>query len=189
MNRSLALLPVVLLSGLSSTASAHALHGAGAGFSAGFVHPFLGLDHVLAMAAIGICTGQLRSRAPWRMTAAVAIAIITGALLARSVAAAPGFEILVATSVCALGLLVVCAGKVAPAYAVAIAAFFALVHGAAHGAEQPNEFSTMAYLAGVLLASTALQALGLAMAFVFKQKARLVGLPLIAAGAWLVIGA
>lgn len=188
MNKSFALLSVVLLlSGISSAASAHALYGIGAGFSAGFAHPFLGLDHVLAMVAIGICLGQMDSRAAWRMPAVVAIAIMTGALLVPTIAPLSVLETLVVTSVCALGLLVLCKDNVEAPYALALVAFFALIHGAAHAAEQPTEFSTMSYLAGVLLASTTLQALGAAIAFVLKQNARLAGLPLIAAGTWLMI--
>lgn len=186
MKKILALLSVVSSSSFSSVASAHALHDSGASFFAGVVHPLLGIDHVLAMIAIGMWGCQMLTRRAWRMPAAVAVAMAAGALLAPSIVAAPVLEWFIIASVCALGLLVVCKQHVRMLYAYAVIACFAFVHGAAHAVEQPAEFSTFAYLAGVLLASTALQVGGAAIASLLKHNARLVGLPMIAAGVWLI---
>ena len=189
MKRILALLSAVSLSGLSSVASAHALHDSGASFFAGFAHPLLGLDHVLAMLAIGLGASQMLMRSAWPVPAAFAVAITAGALLAPSMIPAPVLEWLVVGSVCALGLLVLSKQHVRMGYGYAVITVFAFVHGAAHAVEQPAEFSTVAYLAGVLLASTALQIVGAAIASLLKHNARVAGLPLIAAGMWLMMSA
>ena len=46
-------------------AEAHTFGAQGAGLTAGLVHPFMGLDHLLAMIAVGIWAGQLGGRAVW----------------------------------------------------------------------------------------------------------------------------
>jgi hypothetical protein len=56
---------LALTAGMSGSAFAHTGHGAAFGFSSGFLHPFGGLDHVLAMIAVGLLAAQLGGRALW----------------------------------------------------------------------------------------------------------------------------
>lgn len=46
-------------------AAAHVFSETGAGWNAGFRHPFLGLDHVLAMLVVGLWAAQIGRPAPW----------------------------------------------------------------------------------------------------------------------------
>ncbi len=170
MTKTLAALSALLLAGVTSGAAAHSLPAAGAAFSAGLAHPFLGPDHVLAMVAIGIYAARLGKQSVLLVIACVGAALVAGAFLASAIAA-PVVEPLIAISVGAAVLLAGRAHKVGPPYGVALASLFALLHGAVHAAAQPAPFSTVAYVAGVVLASTILQLLGAAMACAAARQA------------------
>jgi urease accessory protein len=187
MNRSIPAVCAIVLSGLSGSAYAHGVHGVTASFSAGFAHPFLGLDHAFAMIAIGLYAAQDRSAMGWRITAAACLSLVAGAMFAGAVAAGPFFEVLVAASVCALGLLLLGTRIVAPAWAAACIALFAFAHGAIHAIEQPVEFAAAGYVGGVLAGSIVLQAIGAVLARLLDHRTRLAGVPLTAAGAWILV--
>src|ERR1700683_1943926 len=62
-------------------AHAHYLPGGTHGFASGFSHPLFGLDHVLAMVAVGLWAAQLGGRARWLVPAAfVGLMTVGGAL-------------------------------------------------------------------------------------------------------------
>jgi hydrogenase/urease accessory protein HupE len=103
------------------------------------------------------------------------------------VPAEPLFEVLVTVSVCALGLLLLGERVIATGWALACIAVFAFAHGAVHAIEQPVEFSSAGYLGGVLVASVVLQAAGAMVAHLLDHRARLAGVPLAAAGAWILL--
>jgi urease accessory protein len=187
MNRALAAVLVSILSSASATAYAHGAHGAASSFSAGFAHPFSGLDHAFAMIAIGVFAAQARFATGLGVAGATWVALVAGTLFAGSVAAAPFFEALVAMSVCALGLLLLGRRGVVPAFSLACIVLFAFAHGAIHAIEQPVEFSNIGYVGGVLVASIVLQAAGASIARILAHRALLAAVPLTAAGAWILI--
>ncbi|MEY4489878.1 MAG: hypothetical protein RIQ79_2386, partial [Verrucomicrobiota bacterium] len=139
--RSLALPAAALL--FVSKAYAHPGHEGDHGggltwdFSGGFMHPLGGLDHVLAMVAVGIWAAQLGGRARWAVPAAFMAALAAGAALGSGGMALGWMEQAVAASVLALGLLVVTATRLPLIAGMALAALFAVFHGMAHGAEMP----------------------------------------------------
>jgi hydrogenase/urease accessory protein HupE len=114
-------------------------------------------------------------------------ALVAGAMFGTMVAAEPLFEALVMVSVCALGLLLLGERVVATGWAAACIAVFGFAHGAIHAIEQPVEFSSAGYVGGVLLASVALQAAGATIGRLLDHRARLAGVPLAAAGAWILL--
>jgi hydrogenase/urease accessory protein HupE len=119
MKRSFPAVFAILLSGVSASAWAHGVHGAAASFSQGFAHPFLGLDHAFAMMAIGVCAVQARfASVGWQTGAAACVSLVIGAILGSALPAGQFFELLVAASVCALGLLLLGRRFVAPAWAL-----------------------------------------------------------------------
>ncbi|MBB6357916.1 hydrogenase/urease accessory protein HupE, partial [Aminobacter aganoensis] len=64
-----------------SLASAHTGVGHVEGFAHGFVHPFGGLDHVLAMVMVGLFAAQLGGWARWLVPASfVSVMVLGGAL-------------------------------------------------------------------------------------------------------------
>ncbi len=150
------------LAGAASPALAHTGHDDAAGFIAGFVHPFGGLDHVLAMVAVGLFAARLGGRALLRVPAAFVAFMAVGGALGMNGVALAHVEVGIALSVVAFGL-VVAAGVAPPVgIAAALAGFFAVFHGYAHGAETPGDASSAMYAAGFVCATAALHGAGIA---------------------------
>ena len=118
-------------------AAAHPGADAGSppGFAAGLAHPFTGIDHLLAMLAVGLWSGLRGGAARWLAPAVFMALLVAGALGGATGSGPAGIEPLVATSLVILGLLL--AGPAAASLPIALAVIggFALVHGAAHGVE------------------------------------------------------
>lgn len=147
---------------LPTAALAHTGVGDASGFSHGFVHPFAGVDHLLAMIAVGLFAAHLGGRALWLVPGAfVATMAAAGAFGAAGVAM-PHVETGIALSVVALGVAIAFGVTIPTAFAAGMAGFFAIFHGHAHGAETPAAASGLAYGAGFLLATAALHAAGAA---------------------------
>jgi urease accessory protein len=119
-----------------STASAHTFVGNG-GPAAGFMHPLTGLDHLLAMYALGLSSAQTGGRAIWTVPSAFVVVMLVGWTLAAVDVPLPGAELGVATSVVVLGASVAAGGRIRAWSALAAAGFFGLFHGIVHGAEMP----------------------------------------------------
>jgi urease accessory protein len=146
----------------AGTVSAHPLHGAS--LFEGLAHPFLGLDHLLAMTAVGAWAQQQGGRWRWAIPAGFLAAMAAGALAAAvgvlDLISASTVESMVAASVLVIGVLVATQTRQAVAGAAVVAAF-ALFHGAAHMAEaQPGATSAL-YALGFLAATAALHGVGL----------------------------
>src|SRR5574340_269304 len=151
------------LSLFAGTASAHTgVHSTLTGFAGGLVHPLLGLDHLLAMIAIGLWAAQQGGRALWAIPAAFVGAMVLGGVLAWSGIALPQVEAAIALSVLALGLLVTARRKWTVPAGMALAAGFALFHGYAHGVEMPLATSPALYALGFVLATVFLHGAGIA---------------------------
>ncbi len=143
-------------------ASAHVGHGEVHGFMHGFMHPIGGLDHLLAMIAVGMLAALLGRRALWMVPASFMAMMAVGATLAVVKVDLPFVELGISLSVIALGLAVALRLPLPVIAAVGIAGFFAVFHGAAHGAEMPLEVSGMTYAAGFLAATGLLHLTGAA---------------------------
>lgn len=167
--------------------SAHTGHGIG-GAASGFAHPFAGLDHLLAMVAIGAWAAQQEGRARWAVPLAFVAAVALGAIAGAAGFALPVVEPMIAASVVVLGL-VIASGLRAPISAgVAIAAAFAIFHGHAHGTEAAAA-PLAAYLAGMLAATAMLHAAGFAAGAALRATALRWAGALVAAGGVALIAA
>ncbi|ADH87434.1 HupE/UreJ protein [Ancylobacter novellus DSM 506] len=145
-----------------SLAFAHPGHGGAVGFSHGFLHPIGGLDHVLAMVAVGIFAANLGGRALWAVPATFVALMATGGALGMYGVAVPFVEISIAASVIVLGSAVALGWKNWPlGAAMALVGFFAVFHGHAHGAEMPADASALTYAAGFMLATALLHVAGI----------------------------
>ena len=173
-----AVLPFLAL--FAGPASAHPSH------VSGFVHPFVGADHVLAMVAVGLWAAQLGGRWRWALPLAFVGAMTLGGLAGFAGFALPGVEPMLAASVLVLGL-VVALGVRWRAGGAALAAAFAVFHGMAHVAELPAGAGPAGYAAGFIAATALLHAAGVALGL--APRARLAGVPIALAGAWLLAGA
>ncbi|MEQ9330911.1 HupE/UreJ family protein [Thalassobaculum sp.] len=150
------------LSLVAAPAFAHSGTGAAGGLAAGFAHPLLGLDHLLAMVAVGAWGALLGGRALWLVPAAFVAAMVAGGTLAVSGVALPMVETAIALSVVALGVMVAANVRLTVGAGMAVVAAFAVFHGHAHGSEMAAGLSTFGYTAGFALATALLHAAGAA---------------------------
>lgn len=157
----LATLCAICLLPVPVPALAHSGIGTATGFSAGFSHPGGGADHLLAMTAVGLWATQAGGRAVWSVPAAFVGMMIIGAALGISGIHVPHIEEGILLSVLILGLLIAGAFRLSLPVSVAIAGFFALFHGYAHGIEMPTATGTVSYIAGFALATVLLHAAGI----------------------------
>ena len=154
-------------------ALAHTGAGAVHGFGAGFTHPLLGLDHVLAMVAVGLWAGVAGGRARWAYPLAFVSVMVLAGAAGMAGLALPGVETGIAVSLVVLGAAGA-ANLVPPVAAGALACgAFAIFHGYAHGAELPEDAGAVAYAAGFVIATAALHGAGLALATAFASRAPL----------------
>jgi urease accessory protein len=151
-----------VLFSLTGPVLAHTGAGGTSGFTHGFMHPVGGLDHVLAMVAVGLYAALLGGRALWLVPATfVGVMAIGGAVGAAGVAL-PHVEAAIALSVIVLGLAIALRLGLPTLAAMALAGAFAIIHGHAHGAEMPHDASGQAYAAGFMLATALLHGAGIA---------------------------
>lgn len=161
-----------ILAGFAGPALAHSGHDGGAGFAAGFAHPFGGLDHLLAMAAVGLWAIQQGSRrALILLPAAFVASMALGFALGLGGFGLPGIETGIALSVLILGLLVAFAVRLPLAAAGTLTALFALFHGHAHGTELPQAEMALSYATGMVMATALLHGAGLVAATLAQKGA------------------
>lgn len=145
---------------LAGTAQAHTFGTHGAGFAVGLAHPFIGLDHLLAMLAVGVWAAQLGGRAIWRVPLAFMAMMALGSTLALGGLPLPAVETGIASSVLVLGLLIAVAARFPLRASMLLVGAFALFHGHAHGQELPQTASIFLYSLGFLLATGLLHTTG-----------------------------
>lgn len=169
---------LIALMGLvfSTSAFAHSGHGDTSGFAHGFMHPVGGLDHVLAMVAVGVLAFVIGGRARFALPLSFMAAMLAGGALGMS-----GFELPLVEAGIGASIIVIAGlaafGAVLPVWPVAmLVAFFGLFHGFAHGAEMPVDASGLAYAAGFFVATGFLHltgfAAGLGAASLFGKNGR-----------------
>lgn len=139
----------------------HHLHAPGdGGLVAGLLHPWLGLDHLLAMTAVGLVAAQMGGRALWALPAAFLGAMIIGGTLGMLGLALPGVEMAIALSIIVLGIALAISQKWPLLAAAAIVAACGAFHGHAHGTEMPALAAPIAYAIGFIAATAVLHIVG-----------------------------
>lgn len=156
--RTLTLRALALAVPLFSAAPALAHGGHAEGFAAGLAHPLLGVDHLLAMLAIGIWAGIGGMARAWVVPAGFLGGMAAGIGLGLILALPGGIEHGIAATVLALGLALALALPARAAIALPVAVVFGLLHGSVHGAEIGGAAGATSF--GMLAASAALLALG-----------------------------
>jgi urease accessory protein len=153
---------VLILAALNSSAFAH-VGAHTSGLADGLAHPFSGLDHVLAMVAVGLWASQLGRPAYWLLPLTFPAVMAFGAAMGASGMPLPWIEIALAGSVLVLGLAIALPLRPAIVASTALIALFAVIHGHAHGTELPQSAAALAYGSGFIGATLVLHALGLAL--------------------------
>lgn len=168
--RSTAATTALLLAGatLAMPALAHVQQGQAAGFVAGLLHPVSGLDHVLAMVAVGLWGAQLGAPAIWLLPVTFPLVMALGGFLGLVGVPLPGVEIGIAASGFLLGALVATQSRPPLWLAAAIVGVFAVFHGHAHGTELPPGHSGLPYSAGFVVATGCLHATGVLIGLVHR---------------------
>jgi urease accessory protein len=197
MNRPTRIIACAAVMGLALAAPAFAHTGIGAhshGFAAGFLHPLMGLDHLLAMLGVGVWAAQLGKRATWLVPAAFVAVMTAGAGLALSGIAMPMVEFGIAGSVLVIGALIAFGTRLRVGVAMGLVGLFALFHGHAHGTELPGFAHPAAYGAGFVAATALLHAGGVGIAWMVRRHAaklpfRIAGTMMATVGGSLLLGA
>jgi urease accessory protein len=128
---------------------------------AGMVHPFTGVDHVLAMIAVGLWAVRLGRRATFTLPLVFPLMMLMGGLFASAGLVLPALEPMIALSVIAFGLLIA-AGVRLPIFTSALlVGVFAIFHGYAH-VNESSSGAVGAYSAGFVLSTLVLHVLGIA---------------------------
>jgi urease accessory protein len=161
---------LLVLAALGGSAHAHAEVATGGGFLDGFLHPFTGGDHLLAMISVGMWGAVLAAPLVWALPVAFPLMMVCGALAALAGVHLPGVEAGVALSVLALGACIAVHWRAPVPVALALVGFFGFLHGYAHGHELPASASPAAYATGFVLASGSLHATGIAIGLVHAWK-------------------
>ena len=141
------------------------------GLLAGFEHPISGLDHVVAMVAVGLWGAQLGRPAIWVLPVTFPIVMAFGAVLGALGVSIPGIEVGIALSALSLGAAVALALTPPLWFAGLLVALFAICHGHAHGAELPGSVNAMTYAIGFVAATGTLHALGILIGTINRWKA------------------
>lgn len=142
-------------------ALAHAGHGDTAGFLHGFQHPLSGIDHVLAMVAVGIFAYVLGGRALLLVPMAFVAMMAAGFLVGVNGISVPFVELGIALSSIVIGAAAAWGKPVPVTAAISLVGAFAVFHGVAHGTEMPAAGSGLTYGLGFVTATVALHAAGL----------------------------
>jgi urease accessory protein len=146
----------------------HVDGGAAGGFLSGLAHPVSGLDHVLAMVAVGLWGAQLGPPAIWLLPVTFPIMMAVGGLLGLLGIGLPAVELGIAVSAVVLGALILGAVRLPLPAALAIVGFFAVFHGYAHGAEMAPGQSAILYSLGFVIATGLLHALGILIGLIHR---------------------
>jgi len=149
---------------------AHEQQGQAAGFVTGLLHPVSGLDHVLAMVAVGLWGAQLGAPAIWLLPVTFPLVMACGGFLGLLGVPLPGVEVGIAASAILLGAMVATESRPPLALAAALVALFAVFHGHAHGTELPAGQSGLLYSLGFVVATGGLHAAGIALGLLHRWR-------------------
>jgi urease accessory protein len=142
-------------------AAAHTGTGLPGGFDSGFIHPFGGIDHLLAMVAVGLWGAFLGRPLIYVLPVVFPAMMVAGAIMGMFVVPVPPVEVGIALSVLVLGGCIALSVKAPVWAACVVVAIFALFHGYAHGKELPSAADPIAYSAGFVLATGLLHVAGI----------------------------
>lgn len=161
----------LLLFSISPAALAHVSGGLAGGFYSGLLHPVLGLDHVVAMVAVGLWGAFLGSPAIWVLPVVFPLVMTFGGALGIIGIPLPGIETGIALSGIVLGLMVALAVRPPLWVAAALVGLFAIFHGYAHGAELPSSANPLAFSLGFVISTGLLHLAGIALGLLTRWPA------------------
>ena len=151
-------------------ALAHPGHAGAVGLVHGFVHPVTGIDHVLAMIAVGVLAAQFGGRALWLVPTSFLVAMAIAGVIGMAGIPVKIVEVGIGLSVVILGLMIAFQIKPPTLVAMVVVGFFALFHGYAHGSEMPNGLAALSFVAGFLVTTALLLAAGVGLGLLLQRR-------------------
>ena len=168
--RTIGLFLILTLVLLPYGAQAHPITGQAIGFKTGFLHPLTGIDHVLAMLAVGMWGAELGGTALWALPVAFPLVMslggVAGILGLPMLPVEPG----IAFSVIILGFVIATNFRPKLGVAVAIVSIFAIFHGYAHGVELPEQAAALPFCIGFVIATGLLHLIGIGIGELTKMS-------------------
>lgn len=153
----------------SMSAMAHTGMNESIGLMAGLEHPLSGIDHILAMVAVGFLASQIGGYALWAMPIAFIIVMTFGGILGALQFSVPLIESGIIASVLILGIIIASSMRFSIPVSILIVGFFAIFHGFAHGMEMSIHYHAVAYSAGFAFTTAMLHGIGILMGIWLQQ--------------------
>lgn len=178
-----------MLIAFASPSLAHEQTGVAGGLVSGLLHPITGVNHLIAMVAVGLWGAQLGAPALWMLPITFPLVMAVGGVLGVRGIPLPMPELAIALSAVALGAAVAARLRVPLGVAAAVVAAFAIFHGHAHGAELPGAANPLAYGVGFVVATGLLHLCGIAIGALSGSRAgelliRAIGVAIAALGCY-----
>lgn len=126
----------------------------------GLLHPLTGLDHILAMVAVGAWSAQLGGRAIYLVPGSFLIMMFLGGITGIENISVGKIESLIALSVILLGLAICINKKMSLLIAGLAVGIFGFSHGYAHGTELPHTLNVGEYIIGFTITTLGLHVIG-----------------------------
>ena len=174
---------------LAPGGQAHVEAGGAGSVVTGFLHPVTGIDHVVAMVAVGLWGAVLGPPAIWLLPVAFPMVMAFGGLLGLLAVPLPGVETGIALSALVLGVLVMFQTRLPLVLTFLLVGLFALFHGFAHGVELPEGGDALLFSLSFVVATGLLHLVGIALGEVRRwawgqSLLKLAGAAIAAVGIW-----
>lgn len=174
---------------LAPGGQAHVEGGGAGSVVAGFLHPVTGIDHVVAMVAVGLWGAVLGPPAIWLLPVAFPMVMALGGLLGLLAVPLPGVETGIALSALVLGVLVMFQTRLPLVLTFLLVGLFGLFHGFAHGVELPEGADALLFSLSFVVATGLLHLVGIALGEVRRwawgpSVLKLAGSVIAAVGVW-----
>jgi urease accessory protein len=161
---------VIFLILAPAAALAHPGHDGKGGLVHGFVHPVTGIDHVLAMIAVGVLAALYGGRALWLVPMSFLFVIAAAGAIGIAGIPVQIVEAGIGLSIVVLGLMIAFQTEPPTLVAMAIVGFFALFHGYTHGSEMPNGLAGLSFATGFLIATALLLSAGAGLGLLLQRR-------------------
>ncbi len=142
-------------------------HGFG---GSGFLHPLTGLDHLLAMIAVGVWSAQLGGKSIYLVPMSFLAMMLLGGIIGIKNISIGYVELMISLSVVFLGFTIAINKKVALLFAAIAVALFGFSHGYSHGLEINNTLNTAEYIIGFLVTTFGLHIVGASKGLLLLEK-------------------
>ncbi|MEK9727245.1 MAG: HupE/UreJ family protein [Candidatus Margulisiibacteriota bacterium] len=130
------------------------------GFTEGFKHPIMGLDHLLAMLCVGMISARIGKNAIWQVPLCFVTVMAMGCVIGFYGTNLNWIELLISCSVIVFGVLFIFPNALSLKNTLLTVAVFAVVHGYAHGKEMPIFVLPEIYIMGFMVSTITIHVMG-----------------------------